>query len=148
MTPKEFANINLFPFLGINNPDWNAGYNDINDGASGLMLNLREMVKLGQLYLQDGYSGDNQIISSDWLNEATSLQVENSWNWNGDGGYGYLWWLPERGYLAWGLGGQYIVVIPELNLVIGTHSWVNDATSNYQVQLTGIIYNQIVPLFE
>ena len=37
---------------------------------------------------------------------------------------------------------------PELNLVIGTHSWVNDATSNYQVQLTGIIYNQIVPLFE
>ena len=47
-----------------------------------------------------------------------------------------------------GLGGQFIVVIPELNLVIGTHSWVSDATSNYQVQLTGIIYNQIVPLFE
>ena len=149
LTPKEFANINLFPYLGINNPDWYSGNSEISNGSSGLMLNLRDMVKLGQLYLQDGYSSaDTQILSSEWIHEATSTQVETSWRWNGSGRYGYLWWLPDRGYLAWGLGGQYIVVIPELNLVIGTHSFLTDAPSNHINILAGIIYNQIVPLFD
>lgn len=40
--------------------------------------------------------------------------------------YGYLWWLPERGYLAFGYGGQFIAVVPELDLVIGTHSTDNE----------------------
>ena len=148
LTPKEFANINLFPYLGINNPDWNSGNSEISNGSAGLMLNLREMVKLGQLYLQDGYSADTQVLSSEWVQEATSTQMETSWNWNGNGGYGYLWWLPDRGYLAWGLGGQFIVVIPELNLVVGTHSSLSDVETNYQILLAGVIYNQIVPLFE
>ena len=149
LTPKEFANIHLFPYLGINNPDWNSGNNEISNGSSGLMLNLRDMVKLGQLYLQDGYSSsDTQILSSEWIHEATSTQAEPSWSWNWNGGYGYLWWLPDRGYLAWGLGGQFIVVIPELNLVIGTHSFLTDVPNNHVNVLAGIIYNQIIPLFD
>ena len=48
-------------------------------------------------------------------------------NWGWYPGYGYLWWVPERGYLAWGFGGQFIVVVPELNLVIGTHSTEQNA---------------------
>ena len=149
MTPKEFANINLFPYLGINNPDWDSGNSEISNGSSGLILNLRDMVKLGQLYLQDGYSSvDTQILSSEWIHETTSLQVETSWGWNGDGGYGYLWWLPDQGYLAWGLGGQFIVVIPELNLVVGTHSYLTDVPNNHISILAGIIYDQIVPLFD
>ena len=149
LTPKEFANIHLFPYLGINNPDWNSGNSEISNGSSGLMLNLRDMVKLGQLYLQDGYSSsDTQILSSEWIHEATSTQAEPSWSWNWNGGYGYLWWLPDRGYLAWGLGGQFIVVIPELNLVIGTHSFLTDVPNNHVNVLAGIIYNQIVPLFD
>ena len=107
------------------------------------------MVKLGQLYLQDGYSSsDTQILSSEWIHEATSTQAEPSWSWNWNGGYGYLWWLPDRGYLAWGLGGQFIVVIPELNLVIGTHSFLTDVPNNHVNVLAGIIYNQIIPLFD
>ena len=149
LTPKEFANIHLFPYLGINNPDWNSGNSEISNGSSGLMLNLRDMVKLGQLYLQDGYSSsDTQILSSEWIHEATSTQAEPSWSWNWNGGYGYLWWLPDRGYLAWGLGGQFIVVIPELNLVIGTHSFLTDVPNNHVNVLAGIIYNQIIPLFD
>ena len=133
--------IHLFPYLGINNPDWDSGNSEISNGSAGLMLNLRDMVKLGQLYLQDGYSSaDTQILSSEWIYEATSTQVETSWRWNGSGRYGYLWWLPDRGYLAWGLGGQFIVVIPELNLIIGTHSFLTDASSNHINILAGIIY--------
>ena len=145
MTPYEFANINLFPYLGINDPFWMDGYNDINDGSASLYLRLRDMVKLGQLFAQDGYaSEDNQIISSEWIEKATSNLI--STGFPGLDNYGYLWWLPQEGYLAYGYGGQFIAVIAERNLVIGTHS---DTFSDqyYQTQLLSIIYDQIAPLF-
>ena len=37
--------------------------------------NLRDMVKLGQLYLQVGFSGSEQILSSNWIDKATSAQT-------------------------------------------------------------------------
>ena len=60
MTPHQFASRYLFPHLGIEEPRWDHGYLNINDGATNLYLNLRDMVKLGQLYIQNGYSGSNQ----------------------------------------------------------------------------------------
>ena len=145
MSPYEFANINLFPYLGINDPFWMDGYNDINDGSASLYLRLRDMVKLGQLFAQDGYaSEDNQIISSEWIEKATSNLI--STGFPGLDNYGYLWWLPQEGYLAYGYGGQFIAVIPERNLVIGTHSDIF-SDQYYQTQLLNIIYNQIAPLF-
>lgn len=146
MTPIEFASINLFPYLGIENPYWLDGYLNINDGSANLLLRLRDMVKLGQLYLQDGWSGEEQILSSEWINQATSLQVETMSP--GVPGYGYLWWLPqEEGYMAMGYGGQYIAVYPERGLVIGTHSTIND-NETYQIQLLNYIHNHIVPIFD
>ena len=61
--------------------------------------------------------------------------------------YGYLWWIPQEGYLAYGYGGQFIAVFPERNLVIGTHS-VTLSDQYYQSELLNIIYNEIAPLFE
>ena len=151
MTPLEFANMHLFPYLGIENPDWYSGYLDINDGSASLHLNLRDMVKLGQLYLQDGYSDTNQIISSTWIEQATLSQVSTGSNgWDDLPNYGYLWWLPnlEGSYLAFGFGGQYIAVIPQYNLVIGTHStdWGPGSVSAHQINLRDAIFNEIVPL--
>ena len=145
-TPKEFANINLFPYLGINDPFWMDGYNDINDGSASLYLRLRDMVKLGQLFSQDGYaSEDNQIVSSEWIEKATSPLILTGFP--GLDNYGYLWWIPQEGYLAYGYGGQFIAVMPERNLVIGTHS--NTYSDQfYQTELLNIIYNEIAPLFE
>jgi len=142
MTPLEFANINLFPYLGIEDPYWEDGYNYINDGSASLKLTLREMVKLGQLYLQDGFSGADQILSIDWIQQSTSTQV-----FTGFGeGYGYLWWLPGEGYSAIGYGGQIIAVIPELELVVGVRSQENNSSA-YLEGLHLLIYNDIAPLF-
>ena len=65
-TPYDFANTYLFPHLGIENASWNSGFLSINDGSASLYLTLRDMVKLGQLYIQEGLSGSNQILSNDW----------------------------------------------------------------------------------
>ena len=153
LNPKEFAMEYLFPYLGFGNPNWGTDYDGVNNGSYDLYLNLRKMVKLGQLYLQDGVSGDNQIISSSWINDATSFKVNtipDFWfPWDLLPGYGYLWWLPERGYLAFGYGGQFIAVVPELDLVIGTHSTDNEGFNVYYIEdLLGVIYDDIVPLFD
>ena len=146
MTPYEFANINLFPYLGIEDAIWLDGYLNINDGSASLQLRLRDMIKLGQLYLQDGWSGEEQILSSEWIDESTSLQVETI-SAQYPPGYGYLWWLPqEEGYMAIGYGGQYIAVYPERGLVIGTHSTIN-LSQTYQSQLFNYIHNDIAPIF-
>ena len=139
MSPKDFALENLFPYLGINNPYWNDDQDNVHNGSFDLHLTLRQMVKLGQLYLQEGYSLDQELLSTEWINVATSPQI-NNW-------YGYLWWLPGIGYLAVGLGGQYIAVVPELDLVIGTHS-ATQSSDAYTDQLLSYIYNQIVPIFD
>jgi len=139
MSPRDFAQENLFPQLGITDPYWNEDQDNVHNGSYDLYLTLREMVKLGQLYLQDGMSLNNQILSSEWIENATSSQI-NDW-------YGYLWWLPGIGYLAVGLGGQYIAVVPELDLVIGTHS-ATQSSDAYTDQLLSFIYNQIVPIFD
>ena len=144
MTPNEFAQENLFPYLGIENPDWLYGYNGINDGSASLELRLRDMVKLGQLYLQDGFSGEDQILSTEYIDQATSYQLNTGMGF----GYGYLWWIPpNEGFMAIGYGGQIIAVFPERNLVIGTHSYTFSSQS-YQNSLNNYILNYIVPLFE
>ena len=139
MSPNTFASENLFPELGMTNPYWADDQDNVHNGSYDLHLTLRQMVKLGQLYLQGGYSLDDEILSTEWINEATSSHI-NDW-------YGYLWWLPGIGYLAVGLGGQYIAVVPELDLVIGTHS-TTQSTDAYTDQLLSYIYNQIIPIFD
>jgi len=145
-TPKEFAEENLFPYLGIENPDWLYGYNGINDGSASLELTLREMVKLGQLYLQGGYSGDIQILSSEYIQEATSFKIDTGFGY----GYGFLFWIPygeEESFEAKGYGGQNIFVYPNKNLVIGTNSYFNSSGS-YQNFLNSYIENNLVPIFD
>ena len=150
LTPIEFANIHLFPYLGIENPIWYSGYSGINDGSASLNLNLRDMVKLGQLFNQNGVSGNNQVISSDWVSTATTRHLETGYN--EIPGYGYLWWIPEMEgtYLAYGYGGQFIAVIPEYDLVIGSHSTdYGPVDVNYHaINLLGIIYSELIPMFQ
>lgn len=155
LTPYFFASNYLFPFLDIQEPWWFYGNTlGINDGSANLYLNLRQMVKLGQLYLQDGYSGEIQILGSEWIEDATSPQIEvgNQLLWPELSDYGYLWWLPEYegSYLAYGYGGQYIAVIPQYNLVIGSHSSDNgpDEAYSHANNLRNIIFNEILLFFE
>ena len=169
MTPHQFASRYLFPYLGIEEPRWDHGYLNINDGATNLYLNLRDMVKLGQLYIQNGYSGSNQILSTEWIHKATKSQVSTDYvndpsyspiykmiaklvGFYLPSGYGYLWWIPEieDSFLAMGYGGQFILVVPKYNLVIGTQSllankfYLNMLQSN---RLLKTILYDLVPLF-
>ena len=154
LTPYYFANIHLFPQLGIVNPFWEYGWNYINDGGKGLWLNLRDMSKLGQLYLQSGYTGNNQILSSNWIEEATSSTVNTGLD--PLNGYGYLFWIPdvdntyfENSFFIMGTGGQNIFVSPRHNLLIATHSNLYpDDINEYSNTLFLNIWNYVIPIFK
>ncbi len=153
MTPYYFAEIHLFPHLGITSPFWEYGWNYINDGGKGLWLNLRDMSKLGQLYLQNGYSGDNQILSSEWIERATSSSV--STGLDPLSGYGYLFWIPDvqntyfdDSFFMMGVGGQHIFVSPRHNLLIATHSYLYpENIDEHSDNLFLNIWNYLIPVF-
>lgn len=87
-------------------------------------LTSREMLKIGLLYQNNGIWNGQQIIPKSWIKKSTSTHIKFSPELAVNG-YGYLWWQREltsqnksyHTYYAAGAGGQYIIIIPSLNLV-------------------------------
>jgi CubicO group peptidase (beta-lactamase class C family) len=118
----ELARTVLFAPLGIVDFEWirNA---DGNAAASwGLRLRPRDMAKLGQLVLAHGLWQGRQIVPRAYLDEVTSPQIQGA----GAYFYGYQMWigrsLVHKREIDWaaglGLGGQRVIVIPSLDLVV------------------------------
>lgn len=117
----EFAKENLFSPLGITNYIWERTRDGVSIGGYALHLIPRDMAKLGQLALNKGAWKSQQIVSQAWIAESTTTYTTNI----GSGPYGYYWWIsPDRNaYYASGAGGQYIYVIPNLEIVIVFTAW-------------------------
>lgn len=89
----------------------------------GLFMQTADMVKLGQLYLNNGVWNGQQIVPADYV--AASTQAHNAGGPPAGLSYGYLWWVvPGKAarptFMANGWGGQFIWVYPPLNLVVAT----------------------------
>ena len=120
----EYAEQQLFKPLGIDNVSWEEVHPDIVCAGGCLRLTSRDVLKIGQLVLQNGKWQDRQIISEKWLEQALSPSVP----FNEDADYGFLWWLLKethpgtknflRPYVAGGTGGQYLFVYPQQDLVV------------------------------
>ncbi len=78
-------------------------------------LTAREMLKIGQLFLQKGIWNGKQIISKEYIEAAVSPSPQNF-------NYGYLWWLGEGWYGCRGYGGQAVTVFPEQNKIVVTQA--------------------------
>ena len=120
MTASEFARINLFEPLGIRDFIWESDPQGYSDGWAGLYLHPRDVAKIGYLMLHQGQWEDMQIVSPAWVEEATKLQKRTG---RGDN-YGYGWWIPPPTqfveFAAEGRGGQYVRVLPQLDLIVVT----------------------------
>jgi CubicO group peptidase (beta-lactamase class C family) len=121
-TAEAFAAENLFAPLGITDWYWRTDPQGINTGGWGLYLTPREMAKFGYLFLNGGVWDGQQIVPAAWAGTATTQHIRAGGQWLSDG-YGYQWWVDAKGYyMALGYGGQYIVVVPERNMVMITTS--------------------------
>jgi CubicO group peptidase (beta-lactamase class C family) len=118
MSIFDFADQNLLKPLGITDYRWSGDAARDNPGIFGLHLRPRDMAKLGYLYLRKGQWDGRQIVSSDWVEQATQQRTDV--DVDPHFGYGYHWFtVPAmKGYAALGTGGQIILVVPESDLII------------------------------
>lgn len=123
MTALEFARAHLFGPLGIHEVYWPTDPQGYTHGWGDVCLRPGDMARLGFLFLNQGQWDGQQIVSGAWVMGATERQIGTGTNRYED--YGYGWWVsrPENEFTffrADGRGGQYILVVPSLNLVVAT----------------------------
>ena len=129
----DFINDNLFKPLGIESERWykspcgvyySVGNGEEADDETKFKMTAIDMMKIGQLFLNDGKYGEDQIISENYVHQAVSPQKCNP-------NYGFLWWIWEGRYGCRGYGGQSITVIPDENAVIVTQATPTDRGMGY-----------------
>jgi CubicO group peptidase (beta-lactamase class C family) len=150
----DFAQQFLFTPLGISKYEW-WDKGKVTRTDAGLSLRPRDMAKFGLLFVNKGKWDGKQIVSSKWIEEATTEQIKVF-----PGmpiGYGYQWWLNNfnlnnkiiNSYVADGYGGQRIYVFPDLEMVVvftaGNYSMPGMMVIN---MMNNIVNNYILPAIQ
>lgn len=117
MSALDYAAERLFQPLGITDYSWTDSPTGVSLGYSDLHITSRDMAKIGYLYLNQGQWADKQIIPADYAVDSLGSQINTPWDGTP---YGYLWWRIDGINLSFALGhgGQYILVLPDKNLVV------------------------------
>ena len=104
------------------------------------------------LYLHQGEFNGKRIVSSEWVNESLQVYTEhisliNSGPNFSDMGYGYQWWFTKSGeheyYFAAGQGGQMIVLLDDLDMLIVTTADPFQGNSSGSWETTSAIFNMV-----
>ncbi len=146
----DFAKQHLFEPLEIEDYTLNYTPHNILNTAGGSEYKSRDFLKLIQLLLNKGQWNGEQIISSSWIEKATTPKVKVY----DDTDYGYLLWLKEFGndkkyksYYMSGNGGNKVLATPDLDLtvVITSTNYGNRNAHNYSDE---IMNSYIIPAIE
>lgn len=145
---QAYAQRRLFAPLGIEAPEWQYSPLGLAQAGGGLGLRSRDLLALGQLYLDGGAHAGKRVLPADWVAASVAAHAKA----NDDMDYGYLWWLMRwpvgeatwRSYAMNGTGGNTVQVFPDQRLVIVV------TTTNYNErqphQITGKLLNALLPL--
>lgn len=154
MSTLSFARKFLFDPLAISNVDWKKmkdGYYD-GSGLASIYLGSADMMKLGNLVMNNGRYGNSQIISSDWITSIINPEITYATKWGfPDSRYSLCWYHASyqgvKITYALGWGGQFMFIIPSLKTVVVTNSNVNDRTAIKQAaMITDKLFPEILKL--
>lgn len=132
---EDFAREALFEPLGIAHFEWMSGRDGIASPASGLRLNARDVLRIGQLVLDGGRADDRHIVSQHWIETSLTPTVAT-----GDGlRYGCFWFhdeapvlgLPKPWVAGFGNGGQRLWLMPELGIACVIYSGAYNAPDGW-----------------
>ena len=120
----QFAQETIAQPMGFQLAQWPRDPQGIYFGGNDMLMTPRQMLAFGDLYLHHGRRNGQQIVPERWV--AASQIPRTQSRRESDRFYGYGWWVRElagyRAYYAWGYGGQYIFIVPDLDLVVVTTS--------------------------
>ena len=128
----QFAQDSLAKPLGFTLSRWPQDPQGIYFGGNDMLLTPRQMLSFGELYLRHGLlpskgsdpvTPPRQVVPRKWIEQSFVARGVSPISGNQ---YGYGWWMRElaghQAYFAWGFGGQYIILVPDLDLVVVTTS--------------------------
>ncbi len=125
-----WARERLFEPIGIDEFYWKITPDGEADTEGGLYLATHDLARIGYLFLRNGEWDGQQVVSREWVAASTAPVVPdvNPDNDGRDPGYGYQWWVPVREgapevFMGNGYGGQFLQVVPELDLVVVFNGW-------------------------
>lgn len=135
----EFARRHLFGPLDIEPGGWQQGPAGIYFGGNNLSLSPREMLRFGELYLNGGRWNGRQVLPESWVRDSWKVYTRSRRHGYG---FGYCWWTRRLSghpvHYAWGYGGQFIFVVPDVELVVVATSTRRPATRGGETHLRAV----------
>jgi CubicO group peptidase (beta-lactamase class C family) len=125
---REFIRTELLGRMGITNYAWQADVSGLPKSAAGCSMRSRDMLKFGMLIMNRGKWNGAQLIPEEFVERAVGRIHTNRMGTS----YGYFWWRADMDVgggkydciSGRGAGGQFILVLPELGLVVVTTSHI------------------------
>ena len=146
---QQYALAHLLGPLGVSAIAWETDDRGYNNAAAGIQLRTRDLAKIGQLVLQNGRTATEQIVPAAWLNQSLTVHepIENQYGVVTGLNYGYLWWLTDKVWLAWGFRGQYIYIVPGQQLVVVATSALDapESSDDEAIAVLNLIASGIAP---
>jgi CubicO group peptidase (beta-lactamase class C family) len=145
----QFAAEVLARPLGMSLAHWTRDPQGIYLGGNEMLLTSRQMIAIGELYLNRGLARGRQVVPAAWVDASCEPRTRS--RWDPDREYGYGWWIQDfaehRACFAWGFGGQYMMVFRDLGLVVAVTSSTaaGDERRGYRRQLFDLLETHILP---
>lgn len=118
-------------------------------GGSGLMATPEDLLRFGILLMHNGKVDGRQLVNRTFLKEATECRVENMVKGPTlfeRQGYGYQIWQGQYGsFLCYGMGGQFIICLPEKQLLCVTTADTQGIGGGNQL-IQNCFYEEILPV--
>jgi CubicO group peptidase (beta-lactamase class C family) len=130
MPLDEFARVNLFEPLGIQDYRWRQVPIHRITGQGNLSITTRDLAAIGELILNDGVVNGRHLVSHEWIAQSLASQIAISDSDPYADFYGYMWYTksePIGGrkievHFASGNGGNKIYIVPSLHMVVAITS--------------------------
>lgn len=150
MSTREFANRYLFGPLDITVGGWDRDPQGYYMGGNNMALTTRGLAKIGRLMIKMGVHEGEQLLPRQWILDSVQIYTHSNFN---DNHYGYLWWRRKvSGYhtiFAWGSGGQYMIMLPELDtVVVVTSDIANGGERGTRRDIFDFLEERIIPYVE
>ncbi len=153
---EDYAKEKLFSPLNIHDWKWEKTPGGEINAAWGLHLRPMDLAKIGYLYLKDGAWNDQVLFEDTWVKRSSRARTSVSFYFN----YGYFWWRFTRNadivrlfnkndvFFSWGDGGQFLFIIPHLNMVVVTTAgnYNNNETVSFDM-LKDFIFASVIDGF-
>jgi len=122
----HFSRDHLFTPLGIDEVWWWVVRDDFVYASGDIALKPRDLARVGVMYLNGGTWNGRRVLPAEWIAASASAYTRLSgpdYAGTGTAGYSHGWWTlgSEYGrgaYAAWGWGGQKLIVLPDLDMVV------------------------------